>query len=218
MGFSRQKYWSGVPLPSPTPLLWFYCIYLVKISPKGGNPYVPPSLGLMSNYTSQVDKKNLSANAGDARDTGSIPGLGRSPGGGHGNSLQYSCLESLMDRGARQATVHRVAQSRTWLKWLSTHACLSLQKATSFTSPHRLVQGDQTYHHSLASSDELCLEDPGSHSPSLSPPPLSTILLPTLPNATGSSGTSVSWSVSISLSLIPPVHTTPSISSALTGV
>ena len=43
--------------------------------------------------------KNLPANAGDVRDTGPTPGLGRSPGGGHGNPLQYSCLEDLMDRG-----------------------------------------------------------------------------------------------------------------------
>ena len=43
--------------------------------------------------------KNLLANAGDIRDTGSIHGLGRSPGGGHGNILQYSCLENPMDRG-----------------------------------------------------------------------------------------------------------------------
>ena len=167
---------------------------------------------------SQVDKKNPSANAGDARDTGSIPGLGRSSGGWHGNSLQYSCLESPMDRGPQQATVHRIVQSRIWLKWLSTQARLSLQKATSFTSTRCLVQGDQTYHHPVASSDDTCLEDSGSYSPSLSPSPLSTILLPTLPNATGPSGASVSWSVSISLSLIPPVHTTPSISRALTGV
>ena len=43
--------------------------------------------------------KNLPANAGDSRDVGSIPESGRSPGGGHGNSLQYSCLENPMDRG-----------------------------------------------------------------------------------------------------------------------
>ena len=57
--------------------------------------------------------KNLPANAGDVRDTGSIPGLGRSSGEGHGNLLQYSCLENPMDRGAWRATVHRVAKSRT---------------------------------------------------------------------------------------------------------
>ena len=65
--------------------------------------------------------KNLPANAGDTRDSGLIPGSGRSPGGGHGNPLQYSCLENPVDRGAWQATVHRVAESRTWLKQLSKH-------------------------------------------------------------------------------------------------
>ena len=54
--------------------------------------------------------KNLPANAGDIRDTDSIPGSERSPGGGHGNPLRYSCLEQPMDRGAWQATVHRVAE------------------------------------------------------------------------------------------------------------
>ena len=57
--------------------------------------------------------KNLSATARDMRDAGSIPGSGRSPGGGHGNPLQYSCLENPMDRGAWWATVHGVAKSWT---------------------------------------------------------------------------------------------------------
>ena len=57
--------------------------------------------------------KNLPASAGDIRDSGSIPGLGRSPGEGNGNPLQYSCLENPMDREAWQATVHRVAKSWT---------------------------------------------------------------------------------------------------------
>ena len=52
--------------------------------------------------------KNPLANAGDVRDTCSIPGSGRSPGGGLGNPVQYSCLENPMDRGARRAIVHRV--------------------------------------------------------------------------------------------------------------
>ena len=55
--------------------------------------------------------KNLPANAGDIRDVGSISGSGRSPGGGHGNPLQYSCLENPMDRGAWRAIVHRVIKS-----------------------------------------------------------------------------------------------------------
>ena len=50
--------------------------------------------------------KNLAATAGDTRDLGSIPGSRRSPGGGHGNPLQYSCLDNSMDRGAWQSTVH----------------------------------------------------------------------------------------------------------------
>ena len=56
---------------------------------------------------------NTLANAGDVRDVGSIPGSGRSPGGGHGNPLQSSCLENLMNREAWQVTVHRVAKSWT---------------------------------------------------------------------------------------------------------
>ena len=60
--------------------------------------------------------KNMLANAGDVRDRGSIPGLGRSPRGGHGNLLQYSCLENPMDRGAWQATVHGAAKSGIQLK------------------------------------------------------------------------------------------------------
>ena len=57
--------------------------------------------------------KNPSANAGDIRDTGSIPGLGRFPGGGHRNPLQYSCLENPMDKEAWWAVVNGVAKSRT---------------------------------------------------------------------------------------------------------
>ena len=54
--------------------------------------------------------KNLPANARDVRDTGSIPGSGRSPGGGHGDPLQYFCLENPMDRGAWCAIVHGVTK------------------------------------------------------------------------------------------------------------
>ena len=57
--------------------------------------------------------KNPPANAGDVNDAGSIPGSGISSGGGHGNPLQYSCLENPTDRGAWQATVNGVVKSRT---------------------------------------------------------------------------------------------------------
>ena len=66
--------------------------------------------------------KNLPASAGDKTDQGSIPGSGRSPGGGHGNTLQHSCLENPRDRGAWQAVAHGVTKSQTRLKRLSTRA------------------------------------------------------------------------------------------------
>ena len=56
---------------------------------------------------------NTTGNAGDIKDEGSMPGLGRAHGGGRGNLLQYSCLENPMDRGACWAVVHRAAQSWT---------------------------------------------------------------------------------------------------------
>ena len=70
--------------------------------------------------------KNPFANAGDLRDAGSIPELGRSPGGGYGNPIQYSCLENPIDRGAWWATVHRVTQSQTQIKQLNTHTLISI--------------------------------------------------------------------------------------------
>ena len=57
--------------------------------------------------------KNQPANAGDVGDAGFTPGSGRSPRGGHGNPLSYSCLENPMDRGAWWATVHGVTKSQT---------------------------------------------------------------------------------------------------------
>ena len=66
--------------------------------------------------------KNLPDNAEGIRDVGSIPRMGISPGGRHGNPLLYSCLENYMDRGLWQASVHRVAKSQTHLKRLNVHA------------------------------------------------------------------------------------------------
>ena len=67
--------------------------------------------------------KNSPANAGDITDTGLILGLGGSPGGGHSNPLQYSCLKNIMDRGTWGGTVHRVAKSQTRLKQLKDYRC-----------------------------------------------------------------------------------------------
>ena len=68
--------------------------------------------------------KESTCNVGDARDAGSIPGWRGSPGGGHGNTLQYSCLKNPMDRGPWWATVQRVTKSRTRLKLVSMHVWL----------------------------------------------------------------------------------------------
>ena len=74
-------------------------------------------------YTSQVALvvENLPANAQDIKDAGSIPGSERSPGEGHVNPVQYSCLENPMNRGTWQATIHRISKSKTQLKRLRTH-------------------------------------------------------------------------------------------------
>ena len=92
MEFSRQEYSSGLPFPSPGDL--------PSPGMEPGSPALqadslpsePPGVALVV--------KNLSANAGDVKDLGSVPGWGRSPGGGNGNLLCYSCLENPMNRGA----------------------------------------------------------------------------------------------------------------------
>ena len=61
--------------------------------------------------------KKLPANAGDVKDTGSIPGSERSPGEGNGNPLQYSCLENYTDKGVWPATIHGLAKSQMWLSY-----------------------------------------------------------------------------------------------------
>ena len=70
--------------------------------------------------------KNPPANTGDIRDAGLTAGLGRSPEGGHGNPLQYSCMENPVDRAAWRATVPTVTKSRTQLKQLITHAPVAI--------------------------------------------------------------------------------------------
>ena len=132
MGFSRQEYWSGVPSPSPTDNprgclsepLWVQqekqhlTMKSVPLKEKRGqgscntDPF-RSSTRCQSKWASQVALvvKNPLTNTGDVRDASSIPGSGRSPGGGHGNPLQYSCLENPMDRGAWRATVRGITES-----------------------------------------------------------------------------------------------------------
>ena len=83
-------------------------------------------------YSFDSDGKESACNAGDVRDAGLIPGLGRSPGGGNGNPFQYSCLENPMDRGIWRTAVHRITKSRIRMKQPSMHtpAYLELIKFT----------------------------------------------------------------------------------------
>ena len=91
---------SRIPIQLPAPLSWTNYPNLFRQYLKGASQMV-------------LELKKLTANAGDVRDRGPIPGLGRSPGGGHGNPLQCSCLENPMDRGACWTTAHRTAQDKT---------------------------------------------------------------------------------------------------------
>ena len=84
---------------------------------------------------------NLPYNAGDV---GSVPEWGRSPGEGHGNPLQYSCLENPMDRGAWRATVHGVTKCWTWLKWLRIHVKEKKRNAFSIIYIFFENKGDKT--------------------------------------------------------------------------
>ena len=88
-------------------------------------------------------ERNPPANAGDWRDVGSIPASGRSPGGGQGNPLQYSCLQNPKDRGAWQATVHGITKSQILLKWLSTYTYIN---SVQF---NRSVVSDSLWPHGL---------------------------------------------------------------------
>ena len=90
---------------------------------------------LSFHQASQVVKNPL-ANAGDVRYVGLFPGLGRFPGGGHGNLLQNSCLENPMDRGAWWAAVHRVAKSQTQLSNF-THTHTTRFAGTEIGQPTR---------------------------------------------------------------------------------
>ena len=78
--------------------------------------------------------KNPPAKAGDERDVGSVPGSGRYPGEGHGNPRQYFCLGNPMDRGAWWATVHKVTESRTQVKRLSTISVLGTPDIQAYLS------------------------------------------------------------------------------------
>ena len=97
--FSISFLTSIIPLPYSPCSLCSTCI-------GGGGDVLRPLLGFLG-------VKNPPANAGDIRDSGLVPGWGRSPAGGHGNPLHYSCLENPINRAAWWATAHGVTKSQT---------------------------------------------------------------------------------------------------------
>ena len=131
MNLQAEAFEQGCALTWTVPSLLYNNdphIYISSLGPRLAYPTAYKAFHLASTrYLSGASQvvlvaKNLPANAGDTRDTSSIPGSGRSPGEGHGNPLWYSCLENPMDRGASWDTVHGVAKSQTRLKPLSMHA------------------------------------------------------------------------------------------------
>ena len=105
--------------------------------------------------------KNPPANAGDAGDVDSVPGLGRSPGGEKGNPLQYSCLGKSVGRGAWQVTVCGLTKSRTWLS-MHTHLYFPISRASSMEAKRK------TFFLPPENSSPCCSSSPSSlvHLPS----------------------------------------------------
>ena len=93
----------------------------------------------------------VKVSACNAGDPGSIPGLGRSPGEGNSNPLQYSCLENLVDRGGWQAAVHGVTKSQTWLNDFTSPSLQTLKINERFASHHKMG------YHCLSHNHEKCL-------------------------------------------------------------
>ena len=108
--------------------------------------------------------KNLPANAGEVRDTSSVPGLGKSPRGGNGNPFQYSCLENPLDRGVWCVAVHGVTKSWTWLsnysRKTSASALLIMPKPLTvwITANCRRFFKRWEYQTTLPASWEICMQ------------------------------------------------------------
>ena len=134
-------FWASLPSPIPPTtehqpgLPVFYSSFppVIWITHNSGLPWWLNYTWLWTSLIVQMVKKS----ACNARDPGSIPGVGRSPGEGNGNLLQYSCLENSMDRGVWWATVHGIAKSHTWLT--NTHNVVLYICSTSSLSIHLLM-------------------------------------------------------------------------------
>ena len=104
------------------PVCWHHLVTVNSAGSKGCDcQHSLCSIWVLISFPGGSDGKEYACNVGDL---GLIPELGRSPGGGHGNPLQYPCLENPTDRGAWQAIVQGLAKSQIQLKHLSTHTCI----------------------------------------------------------------------------------------------
>ena len=111
-GRFNKKFYQAVN-EKLTPILWCNCFLKIVEKRILLKSFYEASIALKRASQVVLVVKNPPANAGDIRDGGLIRGSGRSPGGGHGNPLHYSCLENPMDRGAWRAVVHGVTESWT---------------------------------------------------------------------------------------------------------
>ena len=110
----------------------YFILYFIK-------QYLAPCRGATLGFPGASDSKEFACNAGD---TGSIPGLGRSPGGRNGNPLQYSHLENSMDRGDWQATVHGLAKNRTQLSTMHGTVIIIIILGYYFSPEIRWISSD----------------------------------------------------------------------------
>ena len=112
-------------------MAWFkkYMTGILSVIPSN-REWLPYQLKVRTSFLGSTSGKESVCQCRRCKRLGLIPGLGRSPGGGHGNPLQYSCLENPIDRGAWWATFHGVAKSQTRLKQLSIHAAQSVLPTT----------------------------------------------------------------------------------------
>ena len=144
MALSPFTSYFAMQLSSPSISLIFTLMNWNSVSIKHQHPISPhhstpglwhlPTYFLTLGFPGGSDSKQSVCNAGDP---GSIPGLGRSPGDGNDNPLQYSCLENFMDRRVWQATVHSVTKSQTCQQL--THRCV---RTHTHTHTHTLILSD----------------------------------------------------------------------------